>query len=82
MNKPDNNMPVEEATEIVRLRERVADLENRIKNASIMMVDWDGYYDPETKKGNAVQLAILIEDSFRVLQGKSWRDRVPVGPNL
>lgn len=82
MNKPDNNMPVEEATEIVRLRERVADLENRIKTASILMVDWDGYYDPETKKGNAVQLAILIEDSFRTLQGKSWRDRVPVGPNL
>lgn len=82
MNKPDNNMPVEEATEIVRLRERVADLENRIKTASILMVDWDGYYDPETKKGNAVQLAILIEDSFRALQGKSWRDRVPVGPNL
>jgi hypothetical protein len=56
--------------------ERIKDLENRIKDASILMVDWDGYYNPETKQGNAVELAKLIEDTFRILQnGKSWRDR-------
>lgn len=56
--------------------ERMKDLENRIKNASLLMVDWDGYYNPETKKGNVEELAKLIEDAFRILQnGKSWRDK-------
>ena len=64
----------EAADEIERLRGHVHDLENRIKTASILMVDWDGYYDPDTKKGNALQLAVLIEDSFHALQGRSWRD--------
>ena len=63
--------------------ERIKDLENRIKDASILMVDWDGYYNPETMQGNAVELAKLIEDAFRNLQnGKSWRDKPNVGENL
>ena len=63
--------------------ERIKDLENRIKDASILMVDWDGYYNPETMQGNAVELAKLIEDTFRILQnGKSWRDKPQVGENL
>lgn len=71
------------ATEIRNLRERIRELENRIKDASILMVDWDGYYNPETKQGNAVELAKLIEDAFRNLQnGKSWRDKPQVGENL
>jgi len=49
-------------------------LENRIGSASIMLVDWDGYYNPNTKKGNVEELAKLIEDAFRSLQGRSWRD--------
>lgn len=63
--------------------ERMKDLENRIKDASLLMVDWDGYYNPETKKGNVEELAKLVEDAFRILQnGKSWRDRPKVGPEL
>jgi hypothetical protein len=59
------------------------DLENRIKEASLLMVDWDGYYNPETKKGNVEELAKLIEDAFRALQGgKSWRDKPKVGADL
>ena len=62
---------------------RIRDLENRIKDASLLMVDWDGYYNPETKKGNVEELAKLIEDTFRILQnGKSWRDRPQIGENL
>lgn len=62
---------------------RIRDLENRIKDASLLMVDWDGYYNPETKKGNVEELAKLIEDTFRILQnGKSWRDRPQIGPEL
>lgn len=58
------------------IKTRMQDLEERIKNASLLMVDWDGYYDPETKKGNVEELAKLIEDAFRILQnGRSWRDR-------
>jgi hypothetical protein len=58
------------------------DLEERIKNASLLLIDWDGYYCPETKKGNVEELAKLIEDAFRTLQGRSWRDRQKVGPDL
>lgn len=67
----------EAAGEIVRLRERVRFLENRIGDASFMLADWDGYYNPTTKQGNAVELASLIEDAYRTLQGKSWRDIEP-----
>lgn len=58
------------------LHERIGDLEKRIGDASMLLVDWDGYYDPETKKGNVEELAKLIEDAFRILQnGRSWRDK-------
>lgn len=52
-------------------------LENRIGSASIMLADWDGYYNPNTKKGNVEELAKLIEDAYRALQGRSWRDPAP-----
>jgi len=62
------------ALEIRTLREKVKELENRIKDASLLMADWDGYYNPETKKGNVEELAKLIEEAFATLQGRSWRD--------
>lgn len=49
------------------------DLLNRVKDASILLYDWDGYYDPETGKGNAKMLAELIEEAYTILQGESWR---------
>jgi len=61
-------------TEIESLREKVRQLENRIMDASFLLCDWDGYYDPETGKGNVGELAKLIEETFTKLQGKSWRD--------
>ena len=66
-----------DSDEIARLRERVHDLEHRIGDASIMLADWDGYYNPDTKQGNVEELASLIEDAYRTLQGKSWRDIEP-----
>lgn len=60
--------------EIERLNERVRDLETRIGNASITLADWDGFYDPNTEKGNARELASLIEEGYTILQGKSWND--------
>ena len=61
-------------TEIESLREKVRQLENRIMDASFLLCDWDGYYDPETGKGNVGELAKLIEETFTKLQGRSWRD--------
>jgi hypothetical protein len=49
-------------------------LEERIYNASILLADWDGYYNPKNKKGNAEELARLIEEAYIILQGKSWKE--------
>ena len=59
---------------ITNLQNRVKDLEERIGNASILLADWDGYYNPETRTGNTVELARLVEDAYKVLQGRSWRN--------
>lgn len=56
------------------LRNGIRMLENRIGDASMLLADWDGHYDPETKKGNAEGLANLVEEAFVILQGRSWRD--------
>jgi hypothetical protein len=61
------------ANEIERLREERDDLLNRVKDASILLYDWDGYYDPETGKGNAKMLAEIVEEAYTLLQGESWR---------
>lgn len=52
------------------------DLLNRLKDASILLYDWDGYYDPETGKGDARMLAEIIEEAYTILQGESWRPPV------
>ncbi len=49
-------------------------LTKRIGDASILLCDWDGYYNPETGKGNVEELAKLIEEGYTTLQGRSWRD--------
>lgn len=55
------------------LMARIRDLEKRIGDASILLADWDGFYNPDTEKGNAKELALLIEEAFTILQGRSWR---------
>jgi hypothetical protein len=50
-------------------------MEQSIGNASMLLADWDGYYNPQTKRGNAEELAKLIEEAYTVLQGRSWRDQ-------
>lgn len=66
-----------DSDEIARLHERVRDLEKRHLDASFLLADWDGYYNPDTKRGNVEELASLIEDAYRILQNKSWRDIEP-----
>jgi hypothetical protein len=48
---------------------QLAVLMDRINSVSMMLADWDGYYDPETKTGNLEGLAALVQDAFLVLQG-------------
>ena len=69
---------------IYELEKKVRDLENYIRllensigDASFLLMDWDGYYDPQTGKGNTKELASLVEDAYRALQGRSWRDPAP-----
>jgi hypothetical protein len=57
------------------LKEKVKELEGKIGNASILLADWDGYYNPENQSGNAKELASLIEEAYVSLQGKSWRQK-------
>lgn len=58
-------------------KEYIADLERRLTDASFMLMDWDGYYNPETKKGSVEGLAELVEDAYKALQGRSWREEKP-----
>ena len=50
-----------------------AELLERIQNASMILADWDGYYDPKTGKGSTKGLAEVIELAYIALQGESWR---------
>lgn len=45
-------------------------LNKRIEYALLFAVDYDGYYNPETKQGNAEGLAMTIDDMVTVLKGK------------
>ena len=45
-------------------------LNERIEYALAIAYDYDGYYNPETKKGNAEGLALTIDDMVTVLKGK------------
>ena len=65
----------EAAAEIDRLRSELKESHDRIAGASILLYDWDGYYDAIKKKGNTVELANLIEDVYKELQGKYWREK-------
>ena len=58
----------------------INDLRRRIGDASIMLADWDGYYNPEKQKGDIVELANLIEEAFTALQGRSWRAEENANP--
>lgn len=67
------------AIEIERLRKErdealteICNLKKKIDDASIIMCDWDGNFDSNMQNGNIVELAKLIEESYRILNGKSW----------
>jgi hypothetical protein len=45
-------------------------LNKRIEYALAIAYDYDGYYNSETKQGNAEGLAMTIDDMVDVLKGK------------
>ena len=57
---------------VQQLEKTIKDLEARIGDASILLADYDGYYDPQTKTGDARELARLIDDAYIILQGNHW----------
>lgn len=50
----------------------IRDLERMIGDASIILWEYDGYYCPKKKTGNAEGLASVIDDAFHALQGRHW----------
>lgn len=60
----------EQIKDIIRERDECLD---RIKDASLLLYDWDGYYEPETGRGDTIRLAELVEQAYKILQGESWR---------
>jgi len=59
--------------DIELVREYIESLHGRIVNASFTLMDWDGYYNPKTKRGSVQGLSEIVEEAYTSLQGKSWR---------
>lgn len=59
---------------LIELQKKIKNLEKKIGDACILLWDYDGYYNPNTKTGDAVALATLIDEAFTILQGKHWKD--------
>lgn len=59
--------------DIKTVRDYIESLHGRIVNASFTLMDWDGYYNPKTKRGSVQGLSEIVEEAYTSLQGKSWR---------
>lgn len=57
---------------VQELENKIKDLEERIGSASVLLWDYDGYYDPLTKTGDARDLAGIIDEAYIILQGDHW----------
>jgi hypothetical protein len=62
----------DEATEseIDRLRRENATLRDDLFHAWAILVDWDGYWNPQTQTGDTAGLAGIITEALRVLNGE------------
>lgn len=52
--------------------EECNELKDRIFLASALMWDYDGFYNPDTKRGNIEGLASVLEEAYMILQGQMW----------
>ncbi len=66
------NKKLREERDDARLEVRA--LQKKIGDTSIMLYDWDGYYNPHSQSGNIVEMAKLVEEAYSALQGRSWNE--------
>jgi len=59
--------------DIKTVRDYIESLHRNTITASFTLMDWDGYYNPNTGRGSVKGLAQIVEESYIALQGKSWR---------
>lgn len=48
------------------------ELKERIFLASALLWDYDGFYNPDTKRGNIEGLAETVKEAYMILQGQMW----------
>ena len=72
--------------ETEELRERLTALQREhealteaVWNACALLWDYDGYYNTETRKGDPHGLASIIDEAYRLLNGKHWTEPKPEG---
>jgi hypothetical protein len=53
--------------ETERLRAENAELRETVFRAWAVLVDWDGYWDPQTRKGDAAGLAGIVSEALEIL---------------
>ncbi len=56
-------------TELETVRKEGKTLGRRVSSAYIVLYDYDGYYNPETKRGNLEGLASVVSEALRILSG-------------
>jgi hypothetical protein len=73
-------------TETEDLRERLTALQREhetlreaVANACALLWDYDGHYNRETHKGDPHGLAGIIDEAYRLLNGKHWTEPKPDG---
>lgn len=54
-------------------------LRESVANALVLLWDYDGYYCRNKGDGDATALAGLIDDAYRILNGKHWTEPKPEG---
>jgi len=55
--------------ELEYAQKRIKMLGRRVSSAYIVLYDYDGYYNPETKRGDLEGLASVVSDALRILSG-------------
>jgi hypothetical protein len=53
--------------ETERLRAENAELRETVFRAWAVLVDWDGYWNPQTRKGDAAGLAGIVSEALEIL---------------
>ena len=53
--------------ETERLRAENAELRETVFRAWAILVDWDGYWNPQTRKGDAAGLAGIVSEALGIL---------------